>query len=193
MASINWSETISREGKCHGSPFLCFPVLRNRHSSINGRWELEATHRDGALDVLCMDWATFQEALAGGPDTDYRFAWINGGTFDRRHVGLEVQYIDVIIFSKATLKKVNSGAPGCARTMRMEAYGRHPPSERSLKIFRVGKCSALANQSLLTESFGLFTSGRSIRKRAGMGMEALITSRNGRSTNLTRNACKPSG
>ncbi len=76
-------------------------------SSINGRWELEATHRDGALDVLCMDWATFQGKLFGrmDPDTDYRFAWINGGTFDRRHVGLEVQYIDVNYLLKGNFEE----------------------------------------------------------------------------------------
>lgn len=76
-------------------------------SSINGRWELEATHRDGALDVLYMDWATFQGKLFGrmDPDTDYRFAWINGGNFDRKHVGLEVQYIDVDYLLKGNLKE----------------------------------------------------------------------------------------
>ena len=76
-------------------------------SSIHGRWELEATHRDGGLDVLCIDWATFQGKLFGrmDPDTDYRFAWINGGTFDRTYVGLKVQYIDVDYLLKGNLEE----------------------------------------------------------------------------------------
>ena len=81
------------------------------------------------------------------------------------------------------------------RTMRMEVYGRHPPSGRSLKIFRVGKCSAWSvNQSLLTESFGLFTLRKKHPKTRwdGYGGPHYKPKRTVHGT-LTRSACKPSG
>lgn len=72
---------------------------------VNGRWELEATHQDGALEFLYMDWAQLSGNLFGrmDPDTDYRFAWLTGGSYGGKKLQIQINYIDTDYLLTGTL------------------------------------------------------------------------------------------
>ena len=62
---------------------------------IAGRWECEATHVDGARDYYAWDLTLAGDDLVGRFDqnTDYRFAYVTGGTFRSERLILNIDYV----------------------------------------------------------------------------------------------------
>ena len=77
--------------------FFALPSAHETNAAaIAGRWSVRATHADGHESGLRWDLTVEGEELAGrfDPDTDYRFAFIPGGTWRTNVLRLSVDYIN---------------------------------------------------------------------------------------------------
>lgn len=76
--------------------FALPPNLNFQEGIISGRWACEAKHRDGTIDFLHWEMGREGETIFGrfDQDTDYRFAWLIGGTFSGNNLRFKAEYID---------------------------------------------------------------------------------------------------
>ena len=86
-------------GKENFTEPLFFALPPNAASSepvLSGRWACEAMHLDGSIDFLHWEMGLDGEIIFGrfDQDTDYRFAWLNGGTFKGNNLRFDAEYID---------------------------------------------------------------------------------------------------
>lgn len=76
--------------------FLALPASDEPESAaISGKWEARATRSDGSKPLVSFEISAVRGAVIGRFDqnTDYRFAYITGGTFQTNHLTLAVEYI----------------------------------------------------------------------------------------------------
>jgi hypothetical protein len=88
--------------------FFALPPTDERHTAgLTGRWACEATHQDGGTDFLHWEITHFRGSISGrlDQDTDYRFAWIQTGTFHAPDFHLDVSYIDATYKLQGVLRE----------------------------------------------------------------------------------------
>ena len=76
--------------------FFCWPAADEFETAkIAGRWDCSATREDGSRPRLAWELAVEGDQLAGRMDqnTDYRFAFIRGGSFRSNQIELRIEYI----------------------------------------------------------------------------------------------------
>ena len=76
--------------------FALPPASGSNEGILSGRWACEAKHWDGSIDFLHWEMALDGETIFGrfDQDTDYRFAWLIGGTFKDPSLHFKAEYID---------------------------------------------------------------------------------------------------
>ena len=88
-----------RRGKENGTEPLFFalpPQDEPEAAKVAGRWELEAVRYGGTKDFPVWELAVEGDQVSGRFDqnTDYRFAYLMGGTFQSNVLELRVEYIN---------------------------------------------------------------------------------------------------
>ncbi len=76
--------------------FFALPASDEPESAaISGKWEARATRSDGSKPLVSFEISAVRGAVIGRFDqnTDYRFAYITGGTFQTNRLTLTVEYI----------------------------------------------------------------------------------------------------
>lgn len=76
--------------------FFALPTAAETNAArLAGRWECEGTHADGAKDFFAWDLTVIGDEVVGRFDqnTDYRFAYVTGGTFQSNQLALHIDYI----------------------------------------------------------------------------------------------------
>ena len=99
--------------------FFALPThLKMPEGMLSGRWACEAKHHDGTIDFLHWEIGQDGGTIFGrfDQDTDYRFAWLTGGTIRGNKLRFKADYID------ATYELEGSFIP---HIIRMEGTWRH--------------------------------------------------------------------
>lgn len=76
--------------------FFAFPPLGNTDAArLAGRWQIQSTNEYGDRNWTFFELTAERERVAGRFDqnTDYRFAFINGGTWRSNRLTLDIEYI----------------------------------------------------------------------------------------------------
>lgn len=139
--------------------FALPPEQEPSAARLAGRWNLISHSREGRQHRLAMQLTTLGEQAAGrlDQDTDYRFAFLTGGTWRSNRLEITVEYINDRYQMTAEegdgrltgeWRQIPDGDAGVWEAKRPEAKGSPPPATTSVPLYEWRSLSSNARQYL---------------------------------------------